>query len=516
MASMSFRSFRASAAAVLVAVAVGACGGGGPSTPSPANTVPAGAAFYMSVTVQPSTTVSQELQQVVNKIGGQGTASRLLTKLKQALAKPHNGVSFDKDVQPWLGHEIGVAITKWPPKLSKNGSSIDPYVAVVFPTAHPDIASKDLPILEKSGMPKGMAAKVTGNYLLLGGKQAVAALASTSSGNSLASSSSYQADLAKLGANPLAVAYVNMHSLPTLLAAAARGNGGNAAPLSALLPKFPAGAAGMAGVSVTGSTVQLDIASAGTNSSQPASAPADVSGLPGNSWLAVGTPAVSAKQLQSAMKAMNALSALNATSMGHGTTSKGATTSSPSAHIAKTTKSLSALQGFVPLLFKSGLGQMHLSVAGLPNQGLQAGFSLAEPDSTAADKLVRLIYQIASMGKANLSGTASSFTITASPKLKVNVGNVGNEVVATTGYSNASAFTSPGSTLAGNSVYQQAVSQLPSGSDVPAFVNLTELSSLVSHDPKLAKQPFAKVLSRFSYLIVGESSGDTRIVLGLS
>lgn len=530
---MSFRSFSASAAAVLVAVAIAACGSSGPQTPSPANKVPANVALYVGATVQPSTSQWTALQSVIDKVGGAGTADKLVTKLENALAKPSsNGMSFTKDVQPWLGNQVGLALLKLPTGAATNQQAVLADLLLVAPTLHPSEAQQDLALLTKSGMPNGTTAKVSGDYVLFGGKHAVALAAATSTGNSLASTSSYKTDLGKVGSDSLGVLYVNPHGILQAELNAANGNAAQQQLLKPLLAQVPSGSSAMLGVSVTSSTVELNLATSGYKAPTSPGAPADVSGLPADSWLAVGTPAISAKQLKSALSQLSTFARLGSTGAltpktgSHGPVAtiaaksgskQNATSGVTGTQIANGANAIGGLQKMLPFL-KSGLGPMRLSVAGFPNNGLKAGFSLQEPDSTTATGTVGLLYTIAHFAKANISGSSSSFSVTLSPKVTVDVGTVGDKVVATLGYPQASGFTSPGSTLASNSVYQAAVSQLPSGSDVPVFVNLSELSSLVSQNQKLADTKFAKALSHFSYLIVGDSptSGTVRIVLGVS
>ena len=91
----------------LSAVAIAGCGSDG--TASSADSVaPAGAVMYGEVTLAPEGGQKQALDTLVAKFPGEGSlGTRIRGVLEDALAEADQPLSYEKDVEPWLGDEAG-------------------------------------------------------------------------------------------------------------------------------------------------------------------------------------------------------------------------------------------------------------------------------------------------------------------------------------------------------------------------------------------------------------------------
>jgi hypothetical protein len=494
-------------AGLLVAGGLGACGSAADQTASsdPAAMAPASSVLYLSATVQPQGAQAQSLSRTIDRLGGPGTAARLIRQIEARMLPGQKHASFQKDVEPWLGQQVGLVITKWPANLQQH-SAIDQNLAFIFPTKHPAAAQKALPAL-KQGDPEDVVAEVVGDYLLIGAKSAVAEVASTSTDNALANDPSYESAVSKFGTDPVVTAYLNLHSIGGFLSSAYRSGRASAAEAAALTPKFPAGAAIVAGLSTTGRTISLDTVTTGLKDTATTSA-TSIASLPSSSLLALGTSPISAGDLQSVLKWL------------------------ASAASASGSVSQQDLAGFESLLprITQGLGPMSLALTGVSGAIPRGGFELRLSDAAAAGSLVKEAYTIAQFTHAKLKGNASQFTITVNkkPSIRVTVGHSGNAVIATVGYASQGAFASPKSKLSDTTLYQAALAQLPPGSSVPFFLNIGRAGALVTadavhrqhHHGRRAAElrraaEFKAILAKLSYLIAGGTGDHSRIVLGL-
>src|SRR4051794_21270599 len=102
-------------AAAALAAAVAGCGSqaaGGSSDPDPASAVPATAPLYLEAVVQPDGDVRGEVDAVAGKLLATGDPrGRLVQLLDRGLRKHDVNASYARDVEPWLGKRVGVAVT---------------------------------------------------------------------------------------------------------------------------------------------------------------------------------------------------------------------------------------------------------------------------------------------------------------------------------------------------------------------------------------------------------------------
>lgn len=504
---------------VLAAAGLAACGGGGSggdtnggsgaAAVDPATRVPQSAVLYASASVKPGASTSKALKSIVDTFGGKGTFQRLLGQVEDA----HNSkVSFAKDIKPWLGDRVGIAFTKWPANF--NGNTAAQNLVVIFPTANPSAAKKALPDLKRGLGDDGTTAEVSGNFLYAGSRSAISAAEAVKSGNSLASSSAYKASLKKVHSNPLATAYIRPKSLVPLLTQAMENSSATSsiggvstsssptgAAIAKTFAKLSANSNALASLAVTSKTITLDFAASGIQNPSSNTTFPDVGSLPGDSWLAIATPGISEaeinRELSSAMQA--------------------AATGGPAA-----TRQARAITRVISRLFPHGIQGIEASAAGpITDQNPpKVGLSLDLGSAQTAQQSTAMLFNYLGAGGANVPGNQSAFSIPIDSSNSFNVTSAGSDVVATLGYPNAAAFTSPASKLSDNSTYKQAVAQLPSGSEVPLYINLGELASDLPPSAFTGQsgRQAQSVLQKFSYAIVGvnASTAQARIVVGLS
>ena len=87
-----------------VALATGCGNGGGPSSSGAASLAPAGAVVYGEATLDPGEDQQAAIDALIEKFPGHGSAGeRVRGLLEQAFDKSGTGLSYKRDIEPWLG-----------------------------------------------------------------------------------------------------------------------------------------------------------------------------------------------------------------------------------------------------------------------------------------------------------------------------------------------------------------------------------------------------------------------------
>ena len=90
-----------------IAVATG-CGNGGSSASGAASLAPADAVVYGEATLDPSDDQQAAIDALIEKFPGQGSAGELIRGLlEKAFSESDTGLSYSKDIEPWLGDRAG-------------------------------------------------------------------------------------------------------------------------------------------------------------------------------------------------------------------------------------------------------------------------------------------------------------------------------------------------------------------------------------------------------------------------
>lgn len=164
------RRTRLAAAGALVALAlpVAGCGGGsggssGSADADPAAVVPASTAFYGEVTVRPEGSLKANVEALAKKLtSNPDPGAKLVSLLDRSFSK---GTTFKKDIDPWLGKKVGVAITGLT-------SASSPDYAIILDATDTDKALASL----KRGAKNVVSRKYKGVGYLYNGDQKQAAI----------------------------------------------------------------------------------------------------------------------------------------------------------------------------------------------------------------------------------------------------------------------------------------------------------------------------------------------------
>jgi hypothetical protein len=477
-------------AAALVALLLAACGGGGSSKTSTnansgigaldaANMVPATAVAYASITVKPGASLGSDLKQTIDKLAGPGAANHLVTSFESQLGT----AAQVSAVKAWLGPQVGIALTTLP-SGTPTSATLEQHLLIVAPTTNPAAATKFLQKQPKSSFAfdskTGGTYKVVGHFVLIGGKAAIQAAASTTSANSLASDASFKSVMSQIGDNQLAAVFARPKPIlqalaPTLSASPSY------AQLGAAMKKIPADSALAFGLTAGSKTLSFDVVTQGFPKSSSHGASSDVASLPGTSWLALaiagslGNP----KTISTLQKELPSLIAAGQSQAG----SAG-----------------SSVQGFLPFVQNDvvpALGPISLSIAGTSLASLRVGFEMTPTDSAAGGKLVSSL-------KKMLTG------------LPLDVNHVGKSVVLTFGYASAQDFLSPPSHLSDSPTYKAALAQMPAGGQTPIYVSFGPIAALgAALDKNKSDASVWKIAGKLNYLIAGGTSTHIRVVLGV-
>ena len=98
-----------------IAVATG-CGNGSSSASGAASLAPAGAVVYGEATLDPSDDQQAAIDALIEKFPGEGSAGeRIRGLLEKAFSESDIGLSYAKDIEPWLGDQAGFFVSSLEP-----------------------------------------------------------------------------------------------------------------------------------------------------------------------------------------------------------------------------------------------------------------------------------------------------------------------------------------------------------------------------------------------------------------
>ena len=273
------------------AVAVG-CGSDGGASSAASALAPAGSAMYGEATLKPEGDQKAAIDSLVEKFPGQGAAGERIRKLMEnAFADSDSGLSYKKDVEPWLGEEAAFFVSR----LNAEGDDGDGAFLVTTEDEERALAALDKGIDGKKRDYKGTeyfvedegAAGVVDGVVVLGTVPAFkAAVDVADGGRALEDDEKFQKTLADAPEDRLGYLYVNSPALLKTLEQSPAGaqlgplKGFFKEPLLATMDADEAGIRFEASVPKSLAT-GFPIVAEG----------ADIAGqLPGDSWLAMAQP----------------------------------------------------------------------------------------------------------------------------------------------------------------------------------------------------------------------------------
>lgn len=119
--------FLALATAAVALVAAG-CGGDDGSGSDPAAVVPAGSSVFIDVAVRPEGELQTNIEALAKNLAGVDDLGALIIDELESNAAPGEGADFDKEIEPWLGEEAGIALQGY------DGDDFDDYIVAIAAT----------------------------------------------------------------------------------------------------------------------------------------------------------------------------------------------------------------------------------------------------------------------------------------------------------------------------------------------------------------------------------------------
>lgn len=499
---------------VLVAMAAVAAGCGSSSSGSggsadPAAAIPAGAPVYVEAVVHPDGKLGSDVDAVLKKILRTNDPAAKLKGLIDESGKK-KGVTYDKDIAPWLGDRVGVGV------LSLAGGKPD-YVVV----AGSKDDAKARAALKKSAKTTkrsykgvdyqfdssdGTAAAAFGGRAYVGTERGLkAAIDTTKGGSSLADSNGLRSAREKVASERAGFAYLDVQGLLRL---AQQGSSGADPQIGAVLqavggalPKTLAAA-----LEADPDLIRVDAVSIGTpkGASSGKSGADAVAQLPGDAFVGIGVADIGGT-LDRTLKTL----------AGSGLGGVGLEA------VLRQVKQQTGLDVRQDLL--SWMGDAGIYVAGDTVPDLHGALVVTSKDpartKVAIAKLKRLVRTMAKTAKVSTvsgSGVDEGFSVQQPGSPRIDVALAGDKFVL--GVGGAKALTdaiNPSSTLGSNPAFTAASDKLGEGIKPAFFVDMAKVTALIGSkagsDPQFQKaKPY---LDTFSALVGGakdEGEGVTR------
>ena len=283
------------AVALVAALAAGcgssSSGSGGESDPAAA--VPATAPVYVEANVHPDGKLGDDVTAVLKKVLRTDDPAAKLKGLIDKSGKD-DGITYDKDIAPWLGDRIGVAVTAFsgskPAFVAIAGSKDDDKARAALKKGSEATVKRTYKGVDYSYDPKEqMASAVFGGRALFGTETGVKSAIDATKGQSLAEANGLRAAREKVASERAGFAYFDVQGLLRLFQQAGGGRdpqvGAAIQALGGSLPKTIAAA-----LEADPDLIRVDAVSIGTpRSASSGKSGADAVGaLPGDAFAAVG------------------------------------------------------------------------------------------------------------------------------------------------------------------------------------------------------------------------------------
>ncbi len=508
--------------ALLVAFGLAACGGGDSSSApaegaDPATVSPADSVLYADATIRPEGTLKDDLDSALSKLlGTSDVGSTIVDRLDKELQK--DDVSYEDDIQPWLGSRAGFFLSKIAPGNGSDGAFV---VSTTDASAAQDAVSKLIQNSSSAGdgkvtheTYKGVdysaqdsgAFGMVGDLLVLGTKGGFEAAVDASQGSSLADSSGYTSAIASAPDDRLATFYLDPKGLLDAVAASGRLSAQDAQGLGFI--RTLGGKAGQEPVvgwaDVTADSFGVEL-SAAAQPGAKTGAPL-LAGFPADAWLAFGTHAVG----DAFNRGIEALSRIPAAAMNGRTPAQALRIirAKTGVDVAGFSKWLGDVSGYV-----SGTGLFSLGGA------LVFHSTDAKASSQTLEQVQRILERDADLSVTPLSGGGFKVVPQSAP-IEIDVQQQDGKIVAGLGAGSLDDALSPSSTLGDNSAFKSAEDRLGDSLTPTVYLDFDPIVGLIasaSADPQIEQaKPY---LDRLDYVVAGTGvSGGrqlARLVLGV-
>ncbi len=287
------------ALATLALVPLAACGGDEPGTAGSgailAPLAPASSLFYFEAVIRPEGDQKADLDAMIKKFAPDQDLDKLLTR---ALQDSSGKIDFSRDVKPWLGERVGVALTGVP----ADGDG-DPDFAGIIETTD---AAKAIATLRKSaegtvedrtyGGVKYLfdngdktAGGIVEDALIIGTEPGLKAVIDASTGDGLDKNAEFAKAVDAVDEDALAVVYGDLRRVVDAIKSSRQGAGGaqQIEAVRELLDRRGLKTLA-AGFAVTDTSVKLRGAVSSKDDGQDDAPAETVAALPAGSWAAIG------------------------------------------------------------------------------------------------------------------------------------------------------------------------------------------------------------------------------------
>jgi hypothetical protein len=492
--------------AALAAVGCGQSSPGGNAGGDPAGVVPASAPLYGEAVVKPDGDQKAKLESLLRRIlRTDDPGAKIEKAFNDATRK--DGVTYAKDVEPWLGKRVGAFLSG----VIRGGK---PQGAVVAATSDTGKALDALRKGEKVRSHKtyrgvgydlfqsGSAAAAVGDFAVVGTETALRQVIDTSKGgNALSGKSEYGDARGEAGTDGLVTAYADPDGLLGLAASS-----GKIDPMAigALRQAF-AGAAGKAlAASVSPQDAGFAISAAATGVRKSGAASGDAAGavaaVPGDAWLAIGIGDIGGK-IDDALTQAGRIGGI----AGIG--------------IETALNQLKAQSGIdVRQDLLSWMGDGALFVRGTSNGTIGGALVVRSKDAGKSQAIVPKLGAFLRKQNAEVkpltgvAGVDSGIRVTYNGSPEFYLASAGNRFVAAVGGQALIAALRPASRLGANATFRRAAGQLGQGVRPAFYLNLGSVLKLVESSGATSSPDYAKAkpyLQAFTAIVAGaKRDGD--------
>jgi hypothetical protein len=493
------RSLPALALAVGV-VALAACGGDdGPANPDPATLAPADAVLYVEAVPRPEGEAREGAEAGLAKLlDSDDPGAFIVEQLDRGLAEEDVGITFEEDVEPWLGERAGLFLSGVDSEGEMTGAAL---VAVTDPDAALEtvdelLGAAEEPVEDRTyggvtyrASEQDDAVGIVGDFLVAGSEAGFMQAVDASEGEQLASDDGYKEAIAVADEDRLLTLYAVPGPLLEELAAS-----GELAPGEAdeLRDQLGAAAEGPLVAWVTLGSDRLSLAGAAAAAGGPPPGEAALLGdLPSDSWLALG-----GADLGESIE-----EALTGAALG--------------AELDIDVGGVEAIERELGIDvardLTSWLGDGAAFVSGTSLFGVGGGVVVQTTDKAASARAIQLLGAALEEAGVELRpsgvGAGYEFRIPGAP-VAAEVVQDGDRVVAVAGGVSLEDVLDPGSnTLEDSEAFQAAREALGDGFEVGLYLRLVDLLRLVEGVPGVGADPDFRQVRRFldhlDYLVAG-------------
>jgi hypothetical protein len=496
-------------AATLLAAAVAAAGCGSSSAAGdtdPASLVPAGAPIYVEALVRPGDAQAAGAEAALRKLLVTNDPGTRLVELIDRAGREH-GVSWARDIEPWLGERVGAAM------LSVGGTQDD--CVVVAASTDDDKAADALAKLipdadERShrgvsyrySRKEMSAGAVLGGALIVGSERGLRAAIDASKDSSLGESDRLAKARASVDDERLGFLFVDTEGvLRAMVSAATAGAQQSVAPfLDSLARALPTAVA--VGLGADRDVLRIDSAALGVKQrASSADGSAALAALPGDAWLGVGIGDLGAT-LNGALEQISSAGGLGGVGL--------------EAILAQAEQSIGLDIRRDLLAWMGGAG---VFAAGTSKEDARGGLIVTSKDPAATRRAIGRLEALArrnagaDVARLDAAGVDEGFVIRGTrDDADVYVAAAGDRFVIAVGRRALSDAIRPGDTLGSSPALREAAAKLSDDVKPSFFVDMERVTPLLTSasasDPASAKvEPF---LDAFGVVVGGtRREGDT-------